>query len=223
MGGPMDHAEHLRRAQQAFGDDVASPPALTLRGANAVDGYDEPDPYHEAADAPTDEYLERFAFWAMPYLDARSWRHYLPRLIEYALAHPRDPHMVTEALVRSLSPPDRVSPRLATLTPEQTTVIVDLLKLIVNRLSNSHGVALACIWLTHHSRLHRLSNQRRRTSFLEAEFSSSHATEVCWSDVFRKVGNPCTLSPRRARTSRTAALVRQAASRSGSAPRGPGC
>jgi hypothetical protein len=66
----------------------------------------------------------------MPYLDARSWRHYLPRLIEYALAHPADPRMVTEALVRSLRPPDRLSPRLATLDAKQEAVVVDLLKLI---------------------------------------------------------------------------------------------
>src|SRR3982751_5054402 len=122
----MDHAEHVERARHAFRDDLASPPALTLRGANAVDGYDEPEPYDETADAPTDEYLERFTFWAMPYLDARSWRHYLSRLFEYALAHPTDPHMVTEALVRSLRPPDRLSPRLATLTREQEAVIVEL-------------------------------------------------------------------------------------------------
>jgi hypothetical protein len=126
----MDHAEHVRRARHAFGDDLASPPPLTLRGANAVDGHDEPQPYDHAVDAPTDEYLERYTFWAMPYLDARSWRHYLPRLTEYALTHPSDPHMVTEALVRSLRPPDRVSPRLATLDREQEAVIVELLKLI---------------------------------------------------------------------------------------------
>src|SRR3954452_15265427 len=126
----MDHAEHVRRARHAFGDDLASPPPLTLRGANAVDGHDEPQPYDHALDAPTDEYLERYTFWAMPYLDARSWRHYLPRLIEYALAHPTDPRMVTEALVRSLRPPDRLSPRLATLDAKQEAVIVDLLKLI---------------------------------------------------------------------------------------------
>ena len=112
----MDHAEHLQRVRHAFRDDLAAPPPLTLRGANAVDGYDEPEPYDPDVDAPTDEYLERYAFWAMPYLDARSWRHYLPRLIEYTLAHPSDEHMVTEALVRSLRPPDRVSARLATLT-----------------------------------------------------------------------------------------------------------
>src|SRR3954452_12430846 len=119
----MDQTEYLRRVRLAFRADLAAPPPLTLRGANAVDGYDEPDPYDEAIDAPTEEYLERFTFWAMPYLDARSWRHYLPRLIEYALAHSTDPRMVSEALVRSLRPPDRLSPRLATLDARQEAVI----------------------------------------------------------------------------------------------------
>jgi hypothetical protein len=93
----MDHSELLRKARQAFQAELGESPPLTLRGADAVDGYDSPEPYDAEVDAPNDEYLERFGFWAMPYLDARSWRHYLPRLIEYALAHPDDPAMVVEA------------------------------------------------------------------------------------------------------------------------------
>ena len=108
----MDPVEQLQRAREAFRDELAQPPALTLRGANAVDSYDRPEPFDAALDEPTDEYVERLAFWAMPYLDARSWRHYLPRLIEYALAHPDDPAMVVESTVRSLRPPDRVPARL---------------------------------------------------------------------------------------------------------------
>src|SRR5215204_2855254 len=104
----MDDAEYVRLAREAFREELAEPPALTLRGANAVDGYDRPEPFDAALDEPTDEYLERLTFWAMAYLDARSWRHYLPRLVEYALAHPDDPAMVVEATVRSLRPPDRV-------------------------------------------------------------------------------------------------------------------
>ena len=60
--------------------------------------------------------LEGFAFWGLAYLDAQSWRHYLPRLIDYALRRPDDPAMVAEALVRSLRPPDRYPPRLASLS-----------------------------------------------------------------------------------------------------------
>lgn len=124
----MDPVKHVRLARDAFRAELSEPPALSLRGANAVDSYDHPEPFDAALDEPTDEYLERFAFWAMLYLDARSWRHYLPRLIEYALAHPHDPAMVVEATVRSLRPPDRVPARLTTLSPEQEAVVVRFLE-----------------------------------------------------------------------------------------------
>jgi hypothetical protein len=135
----MDAAEHVRLARDVFRADVAQHPALTLRGANAVDGYDHPEPFDPALDEPTDEYLERFTFWAMPYLDARSWRHYLPRLIEYALAHPDDPAMVVEATVRSFRPPDRVPARLTTLSAAQEAVIVEFLEYVA--LSGDEGPA----------------------------------------------------------------------------------
>lgn len=124
----MDAGEHVRLAREAFRAELAEPPALSLRGANAVDSYDNPEPFDSTVDEPTDEYLERFTFWAMPYLDARSWRHYLPRLIAYALAHPDDPAMVVEATVRSLRPPDRVPARLTTLSTAQEAVIVRFLE-----------------------------------------------------------------------------------------------
>jgi len=44
-------------------------------------------------------------------------------LIEYAFRRPEDPAMVTEALVRSLRPPDRYPPRLATLTADQEDLL----------------------------------------------------------------------------------------------------
>ena len=119
----MSTASIVSRAFEVFRADTAAPPPLTLRGANAVDSYDHPMPFDPAADEPTDPYLERFAFWGLIYLDARSWRHYLPRLIEYAFRSPEDPAMVTEALVRSLRPPDRYPPRLATLTADQEDVV----------------------------------------------------------------------------------------------------
>ena len=124
----MDPAEQLQHAREAFREELAHPPALTLRGANAVDSYDRPEPFDVALDEPTDEYIERLAFWAMPYLDARSWRHYLPRLIEYAFAHPDDPAMVVESTVRSLRPPDRVPARLTTLTRPQEEVVIRFLE-----------------------------------------------------------------------------------------------
>lgn len=118
----------VARAFEMFEADVSAPPPLTLRGANAVDGYDQPMPFDPAADEPTDAYIEGFAFWALAYLDARSWRHYLPRLIDYASRHPDDPAMAVEALVRSLRPPDRYPPRLATLNAGQEDVVRSFLE-----------------------------------------------------------------------------------------------
>lgn len=124
----MDPVEQIRLAREAFRDELAQPPALTLRGANAVDSYERPEPFDAALDEPTDEYVERLTFWAMPYLDARSWRYYLPRLIEYAFAHPDDPAMVVESTVRSLRPPDRVPARLTTLSRAQELVVIRFLE-----------------------------------------------------------------------------------------------
>jgi hypothetical protein len=120
----------VSRAFEVFHSDVAVPPPLTLRGANAVDSYSQAMPFDPAEDDPTDEYLEGFAFWGVVYLDARSWRHYLPRLIDYVVRHPDDPAMVTEALVRSLRPPDRYPPRLATLDTDQEDVVRTFLEQI---------------------------------------------------------------------------------------------
>ena len=61
----------------------------------------------------------RWGYKSQAELDARSWRHYLPRLIEYAFAHPDDPAMAVEATVRSLRPPDRMPARLTTLSASQ--------------------------------------------------------------------------------------------------------
>src|SRR4030095_16090600 len=109
----MTRDEIVRRALKAFRADAEAVPPLTLRGGNAVDGYDEAEP--RARDEPTDGYIEGFAFWGLGSLDAQSWRHYLPRLIDYAFRRPDDPAMAVEALMRSLRPPDRYPPRLWTL------------------------------------------------------------------------------------------------------------
>jgi hypothetical protein len=116
------------RAFDAFRDDVSVPPPLTLRGGNAVDGYHRAEPYDPALDEPDDAYLEAYGFWGLGYLDAHSWRHYLPQLIAYSFRRPDDPAMVVEALVQSLRPPDRYPPRLATLTPDQESIVREFLE-----------------------------------------------------------------------------------------------
>jgi hypothetical protein len=118
----------VARVRSAFADALAAPPPMSLRGGNDVDSYDHPTPFDAAADTPTDAYLEQYAFWGLAHLDPASWRHYLPRLIEYALTHPDDPRMAVEALVMSLRPPDREPPRLASLTEEQGAAVTAFLE-----------------------------------------------------------------------------------------------
>jgi hypothetical protein len=127
---PHEHGIIVARAFEVFRADATTPPSLTLRGADAVDSYALPIPFDPAEDEPTDAYLEQFAFWGLSYLDARSWRHYLPRLIDYALRRPNDPAMVTEALVSSLRPPDRYPARLGSLDAGQESVVRSFLELV---------------------------------------------------------------------------------------------
>ena len=137
----MDRVDDVGRARDAFREELGQPPALTLRGASAVDSYERPEPFDAALDEPTDEYLERHTFWAMPYLDAGSWRHYLPRLIDYALRNigSRTPgSMAIEGLLNSLRPPDRIPPRLGSLTKEQEDVIVAVLDQLAFSQDSAH-------------------------------------------------------------------------------------
>ena len=135
----MSPEEIVRSAFSAFRADVETPPPLTLRGGNAVDGYAEAEPFDTVRDQPTDEYIEGFAFWGVGYLDAQSWRHYLPRLIDYAFRRPDDPALAVEALVRTLRPPDRYPPRLATLTSAQEDVVRAFLEAIALGRDNEAG------------------------------------------------------------------------------------
>lgn len=112
----------------AFQADALAVPRMTLRGGYAEDSYEVapvPDP---ELDKPTDAYLETYTFWGLAYLDAASWRHYLPLLIAYAFSHMDDPGMAIEGLLHNLRPPDREPPRLATLSAEQEAVIVAFLE-----------------------------------------------------------------------------------------------
>jgi len=121
----------VARAEAAFRADAASRPTVTLRGGDALDSYAEPPAHDPTIDAPSDDYLERYAFSGLTYLDAASWRHYLPRLIRYALEHLGAPRsMVAEALLWSLRPPDREPPRLGSLSAEQEAVVVAVLDVL---------------------------------------------------------------------------------------------
>ena len=130
----MNDPSIIDRAFAAFAADVGNPPPLSLRGGYDIDSYKRPEPFDTAKDRPTAEYVEQHSFWGLGYLDAQSWRHYLPVLIQYSLLNPDDPHMVTETLVRSLRPPDRYPPRLRSLTAEQARLVAAFLE----HLTTSH-------------------------------------------------------------------------------------
>jgi hypothetical protein len=121
-------ANLVERAFAAFAADLATPPPLPLRGGSDVDSYTTAAPFDAALDQITDEYLEEYAYWGLIYLDARSWRYYVPHIIAYAASHPDDPRMVVEALVRSLRPPDRYPSRLPTLTAAQESIVTAFLE-----------------------------------------------------------------------------------------------
>jgi hypothetical protein len=120
--------ELARRAFEVFHMDATTLPVMTLRGGSAVDSYHDPPPYEPQLDEPTDKYLEEYSFWGLNYLDPTSWRHYLPRLIDFALRHAAHPgSLVIQSLLSSLRPPDSEPPRLASLAPDQEAVLVALL------------------------------------------------------------------------------------------------
>lgn len=119
----------VRRVEAAFARELQARPVLSLRGGNALDSYDLPEPYDPALDVPTDDYLERH-WWGLAHLDAASWRHYLPLLMLYTLRHLQEYTMATEALLISLRPPDREPPRLASLDAAQEAVVCAWLDLL---------------------------------------------------------------------------------------------
>ena len=118
------------RAYDVFREDAERVPSITLRGGNALDSYDDPPPYDATIDEPTDAYLEQYAYHGMVFVDPPSWRHYLPRLIDYALrniASNAPGTMAIDAIFWALRAPDRDPPRLASLNSEQEKVIVEFL------------------------------------------------------------------------------------------------
>ncbi len=95
-------------AYAGFRADLEARPAMSLRAGEAVDAYREPPPFDPVLDEPTDDYLAAYAFEGILYLDAASWRHYLPLLIDYSLRHMHSsPSLAIEGLLWSLRPPER--------------------------------------------------------------------------------------------------------------------
>ena len=104
------------------------PPALSLRGGAALDGYDVPPPFDPDLDAATDPYLERHCS-GLAFLDPDSWLHYLPLVLRAAWQLAPEPgHPLVEAVLWTLRPPDRDPPRFARLSAVQEEVVVQVLE-----------------------------------------------------------------------------------------------
>ena len=125
----MTHTDLIADIFAAFSTEGTAFPPMTLRGGDALDLGREALPFDVLVDAISDDYLEAHP-WGSGYLDATSWRHYLPFMMEYALRHLDEPSDVTDALLTSFRPPDRTPPRLGSLTKAQETAVLRFLDVL---------------------------------------------------------------------------------------------
>lgn len=133
----MPHTDLIADIFAAFSAEGTTFPAMTLRGGDALDAYREPPPFDVLVDAISDDYLEAHP-WGSGYLDAASWRHYLPFMMEYTLRHLDLSNEVTDALLTSLRPPDREPPRLRSLAKAQETVVLRFLDVLAHSAESVH-------------------------------------------------------------------------------------
>ena len=132
----MPHTELIADVFAAFAQDAQAFPAMTLRSGEALDGGHAAIPHDVVADAVSDDYIEAHP-WGIGWLDAGSWRHYLPFMMAYALRHESETSDVVDALLNSFRPPDRNPPRLGSLTKAQESVVLRFLDVL------AHGAASA--------------------------------------------------------------------------------
>jgi hypothetical protein len=126
------HTDLIADIFAAFAQEAQAFPAMTLRAGDELDAGRAALPHDVVADAVSDEYLEAHP-WGTGWLDAGSWRHYLPFMMEYALRHLARPNEVTDALLTSLRPPERTPPRLGSLSKAQETVVLRFLDVLAHR------------------------------------------------------------------------------------------
>jgi hypothetical protein len=122
----MPHTELIADVFAAFSAEGTAFPTMTLRGGDALDVDKPVPPFDVLVDAVSDETLEAHP-WGSGYLDATSWRHYLPFMMEYALRYISERSDVTDALLTSFRPPDREPPRLGSLSKPQETAVLRFL------------------------------------------------------------------------------------------------
>jgi hypothetical protein len=142
----MPHTDLIADIFAAFSAEGTAFPSMTLRGGDALD-LNKPAPSFDVlVDAISDEYLEAHP-WGSGYLDATSWRHYLPFMMEYALRHITEASDVTDALLTSFRPPDRDPPRLGSLTKTQETAVLRFLDVMAYN-ADSASMDLAAVVLS---------------------------------------------------------------------------
>jgi hypothetical protein len=130
------------RLETTFATDLAKTPATTLRSGDSVDSYGASIPFDPEIDVVSDDYLTKYC-WGVTYLDAESWRYYLPALGAFALRHLESNSLVVDALIASLRPPDREPPRLGSLDSVQEAVVRELLEVLAYSPESAHQ-AEAC-------------------------------------------------------------------------------
>lgn len=124
----------------AFAAELATPPAMSLRGASETDIGRSPPPFDPELDEPSVAYLERHAY-DLSFLDAESWRNYLPRLLALAVTQATSPSNAVDGLLSSLRPPDRAPPRLASLSAKQEAAVVAVLEALAFNEGSAHSQA----------------------------------------------------------------------------------
>ena len=142
----MPHTDLIADLFAAFSAEGTAFPPMTLRGGDALDANQPAPPFDVLVDAISDEYLEAHP-WGSGYLDATSWRHYLPFMTEYALRHITEASDVTDALLTSFRPPDRNPPRLGSLTQVQETAVLRFLDVMAHS-ESSASMELAAVVLS---------------------------------------------------------------------------
>jgi len=142
----MPHTDLIADIFAAFSAEGTAFPPMTLRGGDALDLNKPAPPFDVLVDAISDEYLEAHP-WGSGYLDATSWRHYLPFMMEYALRHITEASDVTDALLTSFRPPDRDPPRLGSLTKTQETAVLRFLDVMAYN-ADSASMDLAAVVLS---------------------------------------------------------------------------
>jgi len=106
-------------------------PVITLKQGDDIDAYGKSSEEKNAVlndwRSIPDEYLVQYQN-GLIYLDAQSWRYYLPAFLRHAVCNANRVSPATDACLSNLRPPDKEPPRLKTISPTERTAIVSALE-----------------------------------------------------------------------------------------------